>query len=394
MSAKIERRKDNKGRVLLKGETQRSDQTYMYRYKDLNGERKCVYAKTLNELRTKEEEINKNLVLGIYTTDFILNELFDKWLAQNPKAKDRTKYKYKTEYDRWIGCKWIGHKKVKNITKSDINLFYQELSDSGYSDGTILCCDKYIYNSLQMAVDDDFIRKNYAKGCSEPYRNETVKKSLTREETKIFLEAAEMIGFGEKYLLAFKMMLFTGMRVGEITGLTWDDINFEKRYISVNHQFVLGDENSRTTYHIDEPKTKAGNRKVPMSNGIYKMLLDLKETTYESSYKWGTQVDGYTGFVIHTRTGLPVLTARLDEYSKKVVKFYNDNHEDKLPDITCHTCRHTFCTRLAEANINPHALQTIAGHASYSTTARVYISVEDEYVNDEFFRVMGDKDAI
>ena len=85
---------------------------------------------------------------------------------------------------------------------------------------------------------------------------------------------------------------------------------------------------------------------------------------------------------------MPVLTARLNEYAKKIIKIYNDNHEDNLPNITCHICRHTFCTRLAEMNISPHALQKIVGHASYDTTARVYIRVEDDFVNDEFFRVM------
>ena len=85
---------------------------------------------------------------------------------------------------------------------------------------------------------------------------------------------------------------------------------------------------------------------------------------------------------------MPILTARLNDYAKRVVEVYNESHEDKLPNITCHTCRHTFCSRMAEMNISPHALQKIVGHGSYNTTARVYISVEDEFVNDEFFRVM------
>lgn len=394
MNAKIERRKDNKGRVLQKGESQRKDLTYMYRYTDLDKKRKCIYAKTLNELRLKEDEINKNLVYGIYMSNYTLNDLFEKWLAQNPKAKERTKYKYKTEYDRWIGCKWIGHKRVKDITKSDINLFYIELSKNGLSNGTICACDKYIYNALQMAVEDDYISKNYAKGCVDIYRNTKQRLAMSKDETNKFLRTAESLNFGKNYLFAFKLMLYTGMRVGEITGLTWDDVNLEKRYLDVNHQFVLGDEQSRTAYHIDMPKTEAGKRKVPISNDVYHLLIELKESTYDSAYKWGSNVDGYTGFVIHTRTGLPVLTARLNEYAKEVVKAYNTTHEDKLPNITCHTCRHTFCTRLAEMKISPHALQVIAGHSSYNTTSRIYISVEDDFVNDEFFKVMGESERI
>ena len=106
----MERRKDNKGRVLQKGESQRSDLTYMYRYNDLDGKRKCIYGKTLDELRKKEKELNKNLDLGIYSNEFTLNQLFERYLEQNPKLKERTRHKYKTEYDRWVAKKWIGKK--------------------------------------------------------------------------------------------------------------------------------------------------------------------------------------------------------------------------------------------------------------------------------------------
>lgn len=384
----MERRKDNKGRVLRTGEVQRKNFTYMYRYKDLNGERKSIYAKTLDELRKKEEEINKDLDLGIYSNNWTLNELFARYLDQNTKLKERTKHKYKIEYDRWIGCKWIGKKKIKSMVKSDITKFYKELTDAGLSNGTIRCCHKYISGALNMAYEDDMIKKNYAVGCIDPYMESKKREALTKKQTKDFLETAENVKFGKNYLLAFKLMLLTGMRVGEVTGLTWDDVNLKERYLDINHQFVLGDGESRTTYHIDTTKTFMGKRRVPISDDLYELLKELKNETYFDSYKFNSEVDGYSGFVIHTRTGLPVLTARLNEYAKRVVGVYNKDNREKLPNITCHICRHTFCTRLAEMNISPHALQKIVGHSSYDTTARVYISVEDDFVNDEFFRVM------
>lgn len=384
----MERRKDHKGRVLIKGESQRKDLTYMFRYKDLDGERKSVYARTLDELRKKEVEIDKNLNLGIYSSEWTLNQTFERYLEQKTKIKDRTKHKYKTEYDRWVGCKWIGKRKIKQIVKSDVAKFYKELSESGLSNGTIKCCHKYISGALNMAFEDDMIRKNYALSCIEPYLETGTREAMTKEETNNFLTTAENLDFGKNYLLAFKLMLLTGMRVGEVTGLTWDDVNLKDRYLDVNHQFVLGDDKSRTTYHIDTTKTTNGNRKVPISDDLYNLLKELKAETYFDAYKFKSEVDGYSGFIIHTRTGLPVLTARLNEYAKRVVAAYNETHENKLPNVTCHICRHTFCSRLAELNINPHALQKIVGHGSYQTTERVYISVEDDFVNDEFFRVM------
>ena len=69
------------------------------------------------------------------------------------------------------------------------------------------------------------IRKNYSEKCIEPYIKTESRKPMTKEETSKFLETAKSANFGKNYLLAFKLMLLTGMRVGEITGLTWNDIH-------------------------------------------------------------------------------------------------------------------------------------------------------------------------
>ncbi|MCC2253567.1 site-specific integrase [Ruminococcus sp. CLA-AA-H200] len=384
----MERRKDNRGRVLRAGESQRKDLTYMYRYTDPSGKRKYVYAKTLSDLRKKETDINKDLQLGIYTNEYTLNQLFDRYLAQSTTLKDRTKYKYELEYKRWVKDSWLGNKKIKDIVKSDIVLFYKELDEKGYSHGTIRCVHKYINNSLNLAFDDDLIRKNYAEGCIKPYCGKNPRKAMTKEETRKLLEECESKPYGQNYLLLVKLMLLTGLRIGEATGLTWKDIDLKNRVIDVNHQFVQGDANSRTKYHIDTTKTESGTRKVPMSDDVYQLLLYLKETTYFDAFKFGVNVDGYSGFVVHSRTGLPILTARINDYLYRIVSEYNACHEDQLPKISCHICRHTFCTRLAEMNINPNVLQKIMGHASYRTTADIYISTECDFVNEEFFRVM------
>ena len=181
----MERRKDSKNKVLRTGESERKDGTYMYRYKDLNGDRKCIYAKTLNDLRKKEAEINKDLQDGIYSVDYTLNQLFDRYLEQKVDIKPRTKHKYKTEYDRWVRNKWIGKKSIKSLVKSDIVMFYKELKEAGFADGTIRIIHKYINGSLEMATEDDMIRRNFATKCIEPYKE---KKRITykRRNRKIF----------------------------------------------------------------------------------------------------------------------------------------------------------------------------------------------------------------
>ncbi len=386
----MERRKDSKGKVLQKGESERKDGTYMYRYYGKNNERKCIYAPTLNELREKERGINKDAALGVYSTKHTMNELFYRYLEQNVKLKERTRFHYKTEYDRLIANTWFGKKQIKAITKSDVVMFYKEFKDQGYADGSIRNIHKYISGALNMAFEDDLIRRNYASGCCDPYMETPKRDAMTKEETLKLLSTAETVNFGKNYLLLVKLMLLTGLRVGEATGLTWKDVDMKNRIISVNHQFVQGDEKSRTAYHIDVPKTKDSIRNVPMSNDLYELLKELRETTYFDAYKFGTNVDGYSGFIVHTRTGLPVLKARINDYLKQVINVYNTkNKDDNLREnISCHTCRHTFCTRMIEYGMNIHAVQKLMGHSSFKTTADVYVSIEDKFVNEEFFNTM------
>lgn len=393
----MERRKDSKGRVLKEGESQRKDGTYMFRYSDPSKKRKCVYAKTLNELRAKEAEINKNTALGVYTNEWTMNELFDRYILSKTsnELKDRTKYKYVTEYNRWVRPTWFGNKKIKNITQSDVKLFYKEKSEiDGFSNGTIKCIHKYINGALQMAYEDDIIRRNYATPCIELYKSNAPRKPMTKKQTRMFLDACDNYPHGKKYLLGFKLMLLSGLRVGEMSGLTWDDVDLKKRVIDVNHQFVIGDKDSRTTYHIDAPKTDHGKRKVPISDELFELFTQIKKESYFESYKFGTNVDGYSGFIIHTRTGLPVLTSRFNDYARKVVQEYNETHKEKIPHVSCHICRHTFCTRMAELKISPTALKEIVGHSSYETTENIYIDVDEDFVSEEFYRALKNNNVV
>lgn len=383
----MERRKDNKGRVLKDGEGQRPDGRYYYRYKGLDGKRKYVYDMDLNSLREKERQINRDLDDKIYSNELTMNECFDRYMETKVDLREGTRHKYNLEYDRWIRETWFGNRQVSSIKKSDVLLFYKEKSKT-LSNGTIRCLNKYIHSALEMAVEDDLIRKNPADGCIKDYQGAEPRQAMSKEDTLKFLEYAESYQYGKDYLLAVKIMLGTGLRVGEVTGLTWEDIDFKNKQLNVDKQFTLIAGGGKHEYHISVPKTKSGIRKVPMSDDVIEMMHKHKTDTYFQSLKHGTSVDGYKGFVFHTRTGLPVLPNRINDYLAKVVKSYNDSHNDKLPKISCHTMRHTFCTRMAELGINPKSLQYIMGHSKYDTTADIYITETENHAQEEFEKVL------
>lgn len=383
----MERRKDKKGKVLKTGESQRKDGRYCYRYMGLDGKRKYIYDMDLNSLREKERQINRDIEDKIYSNDITMNDCFDRYMSVRVNLKEGTKHKYILEYDRWIRNTWFGKKMISAIKKTDVLLFYKEKSEI-LSDGTIRILNKYIHSALELAVDDDLIRKNPADNCTKEYMGSKPREALTKEQTLNFLEFADNYEGGKAYLLAVKIMLGTGLRVGEITGLTWNDLDFKGRTINVDKQFTIIAGGGRHEYHISKPKTESGIRKVPMSDDVMEMLNKHKKDTYFESVKFGANIDGYSGFVFHTRTGLPILPSRINEYINEVVAAYNDSRKDKLPKISCHIMRHTFCTRMAELGINPKSLQYIMGHSNYKTTADIYITETNEHATEEFLRIL------
>ena len=136
-----------------------------------------------------------------------------------------------------------------------------------------------------MAVEDRILLTNCAKKCALPYRANKEKKkketsTLSVEQTKAFFTAAENMPYGKSYIRAYRVFIGTGLRYGELAGLIWDNLDFKNRIITVDHQFVQGDNESVTQYHIDEPKTQESIRKVPMSDDVYEILSELKRNTY------------------------------------------------------------------------------------------------------------------
>lgn len=386
----MKNRKDNKGRVLKKGESQRSDGRYCYRYQALDGKRKCVYSLDLNELRNKEKRIEADLYCHIYDDGQTLNDAFDRYIATKVNLKEGTLNVYLHQYDLWVRNTWLGNKRISTIKKSDILLFYKEKSEY-LSNGSIRNIQRNIYAAFQLAVEDDLIRKNPALNCTRDYISKNERVAMTKEQTQKLLEHAAAYRARAEYLPAVILMLGTGMRVGETVGLTWHDIDFTNKVISVNKQFRLISGRGRYDFHISSPKTEKSVRCIPMSDEVHKVLSAYKMETYFQSMQYETELDGYKGFVFFNKLGLPINPQNINKYLKRLVRDYNETHpdEDELPEVTCHILRHTFCTRMAEKRMNPTTLQNLMGHSSYKTTADVYVTETVDHIKEEFYRVVG-----
>ena len=395
-----EKRKDSKGRNLLKGEGQRSNGRYYFQYKDTLGHAKVVYDWDLSELRKKEKQIIRDLEDGINGTasKMTLNQLFDLYIS----LKDSGSLK-KTSKNNYIGM-WncnlrdseLGNAEIKNIKTSHIMKFYKELKDKGLSNSTIKFFHTILVSCFNLALDDDMIRKNpVKKECIKPYKGGAkVKEALTREEQRILLDFMENSNIYNSYVPMIKYMIGTACRIGEVIGITWDDVDMKNKKIFIDHQLIYKKApDGKTKFMITDTKSESGHREIPITNDIYNALADQRQYKMFMGTPRDYTVDGYSKFIFTTKSGKPIAPNGFNNAMKNVVEAYNkretmmaesDNRQPVLlPHISAHTFRHTGCTRMAEAGIDIKVLQRIMGHSDISITMDVYNHVNDDRIQNE-----------
>lgn len=383
------RRKDRDRVVLRKGESQRTNGSYMYRWTGRDGRRNCVYAPTLADLRLKEEEIKKDATQGIdYMGGLItLNELKDEWFKLKPKLKSRTREGYLVLYDRLIKDT-IGDMVVRDIKYSDILKLYNDWAkDDRYSGSSIVRIHSILNQILQLAVDDEFIRVNPAKKAIADFRNtcdisrEKV-RGLTKAEQDALMNYLRNHRLYKRWYKLFLVILGTGMRFGEATALRWEWVDFENNEILVRKTLVYHDsvKGVKSYYSMEDPKTKASIREIPMMGFVRDVLKEEFDGQNETGIKSAMVIDGYDDFVFFNSLGTPHSVSTVNKALRYIVRDYNLEQENKgetmfLPHITTHMLRHSFVNRLVEADVNPKVAQEILGHTDITTTLNIYADV-------------------
>ncbi len=210
------KRTDNKGRVLRTGEQQRSeDNRYLYRYTDLSGRKKTVYALTLQELREKEKQIERDLQDGIDSCkgSMTLNQLFQLYMETKTDLRQSTRCHYQERWKSTIKDSAIGNMKVSQIKQLHIRSFYAGLLKQGYAENTVRLCHNLIHPALELAVDSDILRKNPAKNCSKDIRGtKKEKEAMTRSQQTAFLDFAENSSVYRVYYPMLVFALSTALR--------------------------------------------------------------------------------------------------------------------------------------------------------------------------------------
>lgn len=386
-------RYDNNRARLKTGESQRPNGTYVYRWTNMDGKRSAIYAPTLELLRAQEEQIVVDKYDGIRTDkkNLTVNELFDLWCQLKRGIKDSTFKNYIYMYELFVKPNF-GKNKITMVKKSDIRRFYNNLADHKILKiATIDNVHNVLHQVFQVAVDDDIIRSNPTEGMlkelklSHDFEREK-KKALTIEQQELFFDFLLNNPKNHHWYPIFYIMANTGMRVGEITGLRWRDIDLDEGIISVNHTLVYYNHRDEKGcyFSINTPKTQAGVREIPMTDGVKKAFIMEKEYQNEAEIESVSRVDGYDDFIFVNRYGIVQNQSNLNKAIRRIMRDCNDEVLEKygvdsnpvlLPHFSCHILRHTFATRLCESGINIKVIQSVLGHSDVSTTMNIYVDV-------------------
>lgn len=290
----------------------------------------------------------------------------DIWLNEYKKCslKPVTYYNYYNYIKLYITLA-IGKCALKNLRPDIIQKLVNEMVDNKLSSTTIINTHSLLKSALEHALNNELISKNPANKTVLPKKSRKEARVLTNEEQKEFIITAKEYMHGEVFIL----ILVTGLRIGEALALTWNDIDFDKRMLSVNKTQVQSKECLGGNYHIKygTPKTKSSIRRIPLIPSATQMLAELKEKQMLSDRELG--IVPSINLVFHNSKGNPVRASEMRGRIERISKAMG------AEGIHPHTLRHTFATRGLENGIELKIMQELLGHTNISMTADLYTHV-------------------
>ncbi len=393
-----EKRRDNKGRVLRNGESQRKDGRFMYKYTDNAGNIKYVYswklvktdtvpkgAKDDLSLREKEKLIHRDLEDDIVPCggEMTVLDLVKKYVSQKTGVKHNTEANYNFVINI-IKKEDFGKKRIDKVKLSDAKGWLIKLQSDGRGYSTIHSVRGVVSSAFQMAVDDDLIRKNpFEFQLATVVVNDSVtREALTRKQERAFLKFVKEDKHFSRYYEGIYILFKTGLRISEFVGLTIADIDLKNGVIDVNHQLQR---KRNMEYVIEGTKTECGTRLVPMTDEVKKCFRKIIENRKKP--KTEPMIDGKVGFLYLDKNDMPMVALHWEKYFQHICEKYNKIYKAEMPKVTPHVCRHTFCSNMAKSGMNPKTLQKIMGHSDIGVTLNTYTHVGFEDIQKEMKKI-------
>lgn len=363
----------------------------------VNGVKICLYGSDLDHLieefyQAKEKVKNS---IDYRKTMITLNEWFEEWFTEVKahKVKETSIHPMKNNFKRTFGF-YIGSKKLKDIKPLDVQRALNTMEQEGISNSAMREALGRLRECMEFAVGNQMIASNPCLIVEVPWTYKKAKEeiALTQEEQNTLLNEVEDSWYKEM----FYFMCLTGVRVGELGGLQWSDIDFSKKCITIRRSLSCSYCNGKKREMLVSPKTVNSTRQIPFLGEMEEVLKSQKEKQKrlkaELGERWRSGEE-FSDLVFTTGMGSPCSRYIVDKEVKKVIKRIREKEavlavqEQREPkiirDFHPHTLRHTFATRCFENKMEPKVVQSLLGHSSISITLNIYTHVLDNKMDEE-----------
>ena len=364
-----------KGKELGEGIYQQANGTYCARFIDRFGKRKSKRSKKLQEVRqwlADATYINEHSDIE-QATNMMVDAWFEYWIDVKKKTvRPNTVRNYTERYNKNIQ-KIIGRKILTEVKPIHCQKIFTDMAEEGYKTSTIYQTRIALFNMLEFAKENEVILSNPCKKSvkSDMGKPSQKKEALTIDVQKKFIEYAK----GQSYENQFRFILQTGLRTGELVGLKWEDIDFSKKAIriqrSMEYRYSVGE------WRIEEPKSKAGYRTIPLTDEAIRILTEQKEKNKNIK----KIQEEWSEFIFLSRKGEPVKNSAYDTALFKICD------KAKINRFSMHVLRHTFATRCIEGGMMPKTLQKILGHSNIGITMNLYVHITEDEKQKEIDKV-------
>ena len=369
--------------------------------------------KTYFCVRRIEEAIrnNKQIVIFDYSGSFTMHELQQARFAYCREVKYKNPIEnglmWNCSVDNYVAT--LSNAFIKHISPTLGRYYLTEIqqyqikeliknmkdNDLGYemqNQTKILLVDMF-----DKAMVNEFVRKNPAKGISVKRDEKKEPRVLSVEEQYDFFECSK----GTFYDNFFNVAVTTGMRLGEIAALTWDDIDLERRIISVTKTLVYikyeGDLGK--TFHMETPKTRTSVREIPINKQCelaLKKQYAQKKVIESKAPVSKKPKEEFQNLLFTTKFNTPLNSQIIIDAIHKIVLTINETryYIEEMEDFSCHCFRHTFATRCFEAGIQPKTVQKYLGHATLQMTMDLYTAVMPKHLSSEMEKLDDELEKI
>ena len=379
----MSKKKANKEGSIVK----RKDGRYMGRY-TLDNKRYAIYGATYDEVRIKLTEALANINKGIYSinSEYTLSQWLRKWLELYalPTIKQSTYVSYES-YVRLHLVPELGKSKLSSLSIDQLQRFFNK-KQKQLSPKSLRNIYNMLHNCLEQAIINKHLTYNPLHGVKLP---PVLKKDITilSLSDQNILHSA-VISSNTPAAFGIIFTLSTGLRLGELIGLQWSDLDFANHSIHIRRtvgRLLKVDESGnliekRTGVPTTEivtrsPKSKTAQRNIPLFPAIWRDLMSYRNRQQEMLQVEGLLLTPSTP-IFSTTSGTIYEPRTYEDLFKRTLKSAN------LPNINFHALRHTFATRALEAGMDIKVLSSILGHAQASTTLNLYAHTLPDHKKD------------